>query len=60
MWYKLLSSDHHMVKMEAVQSSEMLASYYITTQCHNPEDCNLNLHHHDTIGSISSHNMTID
>jgi hypothetical protein len=29
--------------------SEMLVSYYISTQCHNPEDHNSNFHHHENL-----------
>jgi len=31
--------------MEAARSSEMFVSYHITTQHHNPEEHDLNLHH---------------
>jgi hypothetical protein len=32
-------------KMVAAWPSKMLVSYHITTWCHYPEDCNVNLHH---------------
>jgi len=32
---------HFTLKMEAAQSAEMLVTYHIMTQCHNPEDSNL-------------------
>jgi hypothetical protein len=33
------------LKKEAIRSSQMLVTTYKTTQCHNPEDHNLNSHH---------------
>jgi hypothetical protein len=27
----------------------MLLSYHYTTQCHNPEECDLNLYHHENL-----------
>jgi hypothetical protein len=35
---------HFTLKMEAAQISEMLVSYHSTTQCHNPEELDMNLH----------------
>jgi hypothetical protein len=37
--------------MEAADSSEMEAFNYQTTQCHNPEDYDMNLHPHENFES---------
>jgi len=39
------------VKVEAARSSEVVGSYCNTIQCHNPEDLDLNLHHHENLKS---------
>jgi hypothetical protein len=41
----LSSTMHFILKMEAARSSETLVYYHSTTQHHNPEDQDLNLHH---------------
>jgi hypothetical protein len=33
------------LKMEAVSSAKMLTCAYQTTQCHNPDNCAMSLHH---------------
>jgi len=35
------------VKMEGAWPFKTLLSYHITTQCYNPEDDNMNFHHHE-------------
>jgi hypothetical protein len=41
----ILSLVTYSLKMEAARSSKMLASYHITAQCHNIEDCDVNPHY---------------
>jgi hypothetical protein len=44
-----LSTIHLTLKMEAARSSKALASYHSITQHNNPEDCVVNLHHHENL-----------
>jgi hypothetical protein len=39
--------------METARFSEMLVSYYITMQYHNPEDFDPNLHHRENLTSYN-------
>jgi len=45
---------HFRVKMEAAQTSETLVSNHNTISCDNPEDDDLNLHHHESLKSCNS------
>jgi len=42
------------MKMEAAWPSKPMVFYHITVQSHNPEDHNMNLHHHE---NLKSHNL---
>jgi hypothetical protein len=42
---------HSDLKMEEAWPSEMLVSNFNTTWCHDPEDLNLNRHHHENLKS---------
>jgi hypothetical protein len=52
-WHNFLSTVLTLIpftlKMEAVYSPETLVSIYKTTQCHNPEDCNMKMFQLSTI-----------
>jgi len=43
--FALFFHRYFSLKKEATRSSKTLLTYHNTTGCHNPEDCNLNLHH---------------
>jgi hypothetical protein len=40
------------LKAEAEYFSKMSVPIYKTTQCHNPEDQNLNNHHHENLENV--------
>jgi hypothetical protein len=44
-----ITSLHCAPQVVAIRSSETLVSYCNITWCHNPEDLDLNLHHHENL-----------
>jgi hypothetical protein len=38
--------------MEVACSSKMLVPTHQTTQCHNPEDCNMNMHYSERLNIV--------